>query len=464
MSCFSVKQLHEAEVLSVRQQKKIKALEGKLQEAKNIVTELREEIVIVCNELERIKKGEDAKSLYNIRPNSVSHGSEHGEESRNTKPDASANILESRSNTKFGPKSTLDVNSLALAIGRYESQSQSLKSRSTALMTPRDIPYLPSILKRTKVPSIYGNKFSRGIHAIIGNKSGGTFCSTNEIAASEKNTSADSMIFDSPFEKNDSGSGGKTTQSELTTCETGSNHNDPDKPIHEERRRYVKNANTYSPLYEHLPSRGLSCHEPTGQCLSKSAVNGNSSSEGNVKCSKREAQKAIETSRLAKTCNLKTLPGYVQEKENNGILIKPCSSKNTSGNDKKEANIPIEGVEAVPSASAKIGVNDLAFDIVPFNSNAGQDYVKYTKNSFQFTKNNIIHYSRKRSRQAKDNTNSNCEAEASPEPVYLKRKVSERLFDILPDLNYQVSGPQSSINQDSQSIAQVAHQVVTCSF
>lgn len=208
-------------------------------------------------------------------------------------------------------------------------------------MTPGDVPYFPSILKRTKVPSIHGNRFSREILAIIGNKSGDSFCSSNGIAGSEKNLISDSMTTDSPFEeKKDSSSGGKKIQSGLTTNGADSNHNAPEKPIHGEHRGRVEYANNNAPFYEHLPTRDLICHEPTGQCPSKSSVNGSSPSEENVKCSKREAEKAIETSWPTETCNLKMLPAYAQQKENNDIIIKPCSFNNT-GNEKKRGKVTL---------------------------------------------------------------------------------------------------------------------------
>lgn len=55
--------------------------------------------------------------------NSDAHGSEHAEASHNTKPDASEDILESRSNSKFGPNLTLDAKGSKLAITKDESQS-----------------------------------------------------------------------------------------------------------------------------------------------------------------------------------------------------------------------------------------------------------------------------------------------------------------------------------------------------
>ncbi|CAM8971683.1 unnamed protein product [Rhodiola kirilowii] len=442
--------MHEAEVLSFGDKKKIKELEGQLQEAENIVTDLREELASVRGELEKEKKRERSQSPNGKWSNHLANESECAETSHNAKADASESILQSCSNSKLSANMTSDGKKATPAQRKYERR---LNEITDSALTDHfgGVPYLPSIIKRTKLPLIHGNGFTRGICGPKGNKLGGTFCSSDEIAHSKKNSTVDSMMLDLPSENENTSCGGKEVQGELMTSEAGFNHNIPDKPFHGERRGHVEYVKGNGPLYEHLPTWDSARHETTGHCSSISPSYGISLSEENsVKCSKTEAQKAIESLLPTETRNLKTQPVYIQAKENNVDLVRACSFRKTSGNEEKDAiDLTREEGGVVKPLAAKVGaVNlDFDFDIVTCNSNAGADNIKSNKGSFPFTT-DIIQYTRKRSRKATDS--ANCDKE-------------DGRIDLLPYLDKKPFDCKLSKNWESQSVAQVAQQLLALS-
>uniref|UniRef100_A0A7N0TZJ0 Uncharacterized protein n=1 Tax=Kalanchoe fedtschenkoi TaxID=63787 RepID=A0A7N0TZJ0_KALFE len=275
--------IYEAEVLSLGQKKKIKELEGQLQEAENVVREFREELAAVRDELEIVKRREQSQSLDDKISNRHAYGSENIDTSHNTKLDASESIFDFCSDSILSPKLSSEGNSSTLAQGKDESQL--LKTRGSGLITRfGGAAYLPSIIRRTKKPPMYSNGFAQVSYAMKENKLGGAFFSSDEVDYSEKKLFADSEMYSLLTENDDSIFRGKKAQGEL---------------------------------------------------IQNNAV----LDENSSKCSKSEPPRGLELSLPTNTCNLRTRPGKVLAKENSNNFVKACSLRETAGNGEKEAKV-----------------------------------------------------------------------------------------------------------------------------
>lgn len=144
----------EAEAAALSQQKKIEELEAQLQEAEDIVEDLREKLGELQDEMERIKKD----NLQNMNKSNDASSREM------------ANGVHSYQSSKFLHPNSLDEFAIASDVPRQQNEcSKCYHCKRVcacgSYIRNRD---LPSIISRNKEPGLYRNGCTQRIHACEG--------------------------------------------------------------------------------------------------------------------------------------------------------------------------------------------------------------------------------------------------------------------------------------------------------
>ncbi|XP_059299942.1 uncharacterized protein LOC132052431 isoform X1 [Lycium ferocissimum] len=147
----------EAEMTSLSQQKKIEELEAQLEEAEDIVSDLRVELREVEAELERVgseeKEGKQSQDLDTTNPGELTK--------------VNAVVLPPESQGDSVTTSNTEVNSMNQKIEGYHSCHTKINTGNCYVASAD----LPSISLKDEVPELYQNGHTQRIHAAEGNPS-----------------------------------------------------------------------------------------------------------------------------------------------------------------------------------------------------------------------------------------------------------------------------------------------------
>ncbi|XP_055828091.1 uncharacterized protein LOC129896259 [Solanum dulcamara] len=148
--------ISEAELTSLSQQRKIEELEAQLQEAEDIVSDLRVELREVQAELERVTRCKE-KGVQNLEDVDTAPSEELHEENRVVLPH------ESR-------EESVTISNIEVVNVKQKNQSYQSCSKIVQIGKPNIAgPDLPSIILRSKVPELYRNGCTQRIRACEGN-------------------------------------------------------------------------------------------------------------------------------------------------------------------------------------------------------------------------------------------------------------------------------------------------------
>ncbi|XP_009764934.1 uncharacterized protein LOC107789962 [Nicotiana tabacum] len=148
--------ISEAELTSLSQQRKIEELEAQLQEAEDIVSDLRVDLREVQAELERVTSSKE-KEVQNLGKDDTATPVDLPEENRVVLPPESQEEFVTISNTKFPNM-------------KQNNQGNQSCSKMVQIGKPYVAgPDLPSIILRSKVPELYRNGCTQRIRACEGN-------------------------------------------------------------------------------------------------------------------------------------------------------------------------------------------------------------------------------------------------------------------------------------------------------
>lgn len=186
--------ISEAELTSLSQQRKIEELEAQLQEAEDIVSDLRVELREVQADLERVTSCKE-KGVRNLEDIDTAPPGKLHEENRVVLPHESQ-------------ESSMTISNIEVTNMKQKNQGHQSCSKMVQLGKPSiSGPDLPSIILRSKVPELYRNGCTQRIRACEGNLLDGDL-SVSKGVEKTKNENGNAVdegegIYSSPINKID---------------------------------------------------------------------------------------------------------------------------------------------------------------------------------------------------------------------------------------------------------------------
>ncbi|XP_057950845.1 uncharacterized protein LOC131145663 isoform X2 [Malania oleifera] len=459
MMDFKVK---EAEVTSSSQQKKIEELEAQLQEAEDIVKDLREELTEVQGELE------------NVRSNQIRHLEEQdlNGDPATQEEQLQENRLDSFGSFAFPP----DPHSQVIATSDVKSSSLDQRFDGNKCHSANDSimevcyigkPDFASLIMRSKEPELYRNGCTQRIRALEGSLLDGK-CSlhghadeaNNETIVREDEENEHTCI--KPAAKADNMCLLPAGFEDVMQENNGCNNSQAVKPTRRKKRRAAR----YRRAKKYLPDKIMETHQTSDHSCSQndlySLKNNVQAGEAPFMITDDVAQKHLESpsppTLPSGSMEMGMQSGCVQVNESAAAVLKACSVQNASSQDKglvensmlireesgsaQSSAVPVE-LEKVdfPLISSDLKASDTADD-VPSQPGNGK-FLKYT-------------FTRKRKKEALSSSVVNASFMESA----LKKKAGEKQNG---SLEPQKSSLTIESSRDSRRLAQVARQLISLS-